>query len=457
MEATPSQDDWSRVQHHAARVRKLTIYKLSSFKIDQRFYELFLDHPGPALLPGLMELACEDVNDDLHDVYTKLFVQPTLRVIQWLINPYNSMSIEKRYEDILVSLQNTTFPVLDKLELTRLDSFDSDRLEPGGPTNIASEAMLNLFSAKLSMQELKHLALVIDFVDLESMKAIASLPKLESLHFFTRALRADQIAEAKLYFLDKFPALKSLHLESLSADFSALIPCLDIIPPSSHTLQLLRLQSELPLANDRQQEISPRELLRAVAPFRALQVLSVVSAASFGLGPPGVAPLDGSALKPLFALHKLSELALGDIPLVLASSDIEDMARAWPKLQILRLGNISSSEVLQRIADRVRLTVQDLLPFALHCPRIELIAVIMRYPDSPTAITSLAPRREVLTKSRLRYLFLRGVNEFVLDPAMAAFLAATFPDVQIKNGSGYVSGEMQELKAMIESFVEQGH
>ena len=92
-----------------------------------------------------------------------------------------------------------------------------------------------------------------------------------------------------------------------------------------------------------------------------------------------------------------------DTPLALSHADVTELAASWPALEVLVLNNEAppTSTPTARPIEREELTLDALLPFAQHCPRLRELGLCISATTTvgASAVPALAPFRRLRTLS----------------------------------------------------------
>lgn len=211
---------------------------------------------------------------------------------------------------------------------------------------------------------------------------LGTLPSLTGLTFALNDVdyRAALLSTPEL----KFAFLLSLDITTSSQNLEPLLGLLDVMPierlrtlrivlklfhrEDTHTIGNAQLLYRPPTTQ------SLQRLIATVSKFKRLQTLSILPWI-FGSHLPEHT-VSGDALRPLLELRELSELDMSRTPFVLAPNDAERMARAWPQLTSLHLGDHGRHNVPE-------VRPADLLHFVKHCPRLVELGLQLLCDDNP--------------------------------------------------------------------------
>ncbi|GJE95675.1 hypothetical protein PsYK624_118610 [Phanerochaete sordida] len=229
-----------------------------------------------------------------------------------------------------------------------------------------------------------------------------------------------------------FPALQYLRVEAATNHVALLRLMRNVAAPS---LLELNLSVKVPLAN--KEEISRRT--EAMVPVEAL--FGVVSRflllRSFSFlyfwqnhwaySSP-VYSIHWRTLLSLSSLRYLEKLDLSAVPMALADADLDALARAWPKIEELRLYDLK--KVVWDFQDRSFLQVDALLSFARFCPLLRVLGLPMEI----SLDTSYREGDELPPPLALETLWVSNIDatEVREDDWTVRLLAAVLPYAQIK-------------------------
>ncbi|GJE85172.1 hypothetical protein PsYK624_012500 [Phanerochaete sordida] len=359
--SVPLPHEWSRFQHHAARVRVLDmpivhgIYILheSCFNTLQNCPIL---HPFP-LVTRLNSMS--DIPVSFLPA-AKIFFPSTLVDITW------SCPTAASYLRLLKLLNTLDLPRLHQLTIiTRFWDSDED-LGLFLPETKAAFRELHLSGRLHTIKSLCIASLCRD-----GWRAAATLPLLQCLELFldTFDIPADS---ASLTFQCGFPVLSELCLSSLSTKPRLLIRCLQTLRlhlPSLRELNLA-LHSCPSLAGDPSDETEActlQELFERVASIPTLESLSLHRSSPQAAQTIAGETLSLDMLIPLFGLPRLRELYLMYMDVALAPADIEQVAKGFPRMERLLLGCSSWYPRRPRLSWPL-ISTPNLLPFAYALP-----------------------------------------------------------------------------------------
>lgn len=369
------------------------------------YASLMRHFPGSRLLPNLTKFYSS--NHDLSDHYP-LFIHSTLTSLH--IDDWGPL-----YTQPIVDTIHRCSESLKHLRLEVVWNWD-DETEGVSPEVSASvsraisslHALSSLSAGRLLPETLVHLA---------------GLPELEDLDFYVYDVGyADVVLHSPTPY--RFSTLRSLKLSCGTTEIASMItlmtylsaPTLELLHISFHIWDLVPLDAPETQHQPRQPtEHQMIQLFSLLVKFTTLRSLEIYSD-SYRLAHPnrGI-PFD--ALHQLFGLQALEDLNLSDVPVRVQPHQIEHLATAWPNIRSLRLG-----EDMRGAIPVVQ--VEDLVPFAVHCPKLTELGIVLRIPARSACLeTNLPFERSTSVLQNLRV----GGSEVVFSSDVAAFVALTFP------------------------------
>jgi hypothetical protein len=250
----------------------------------------------------------------------------------------------------------------------------------------------------------------------DALLHLASLPNLR--HFTYTPNKSDypsllSTIPRKFSPLQKLKIIAENSMECTISFLSALGPYL-----------LVDLEVSIPWAEAIPQitESELQHLFAAVAALKALKRFIIDAPSRFEKELPVAREV---ALSPLFALRGLLELKFIHIPVDPSPTDIETMANSWPDLQCLSLSPYD-------LRDRMPLTVNDLAPFARHCPKLVHLGIQVQSAHLPIASADFP--RSGQNACPLKTLVL-GYSEIQDSSWQAISIAAkqVFPQAQVEH------------------------
>ena len=190
--------------------------------------------------------------------------------------------------------------------------------------------------------------------------------------------------------------------------------------------------------------------------LQSLGLVSIIDASIIDLDqPPKAECININTLKPLFKCPNLNALELvHQYPLDLQQQDVELIAKQWPSLETLLLNNEPV------YLNQSNLTLQALLPFARHCPKLQHLGLFIHATtaDLPSISSFGVPSSEILPRfCKLRRLSM-GVSIITEEGPVALFLSHVCPlGVKLESGVTWDESTMvaEETAQVIESRCEK--
>ena len=427
----PCPDEWMRFQHHAPHVRKLILLP-HGYGDDYTYccvdYSCFdavkSSHPGGPILSTLQELF---VIDKSAMQYASLFVQPSLKVVEGAYTTWDDGST-------LDFLQ----AIAERCPLLQAINF-SDNDDPGTPPMAKALEHVLLSSKHLTSVNVEA------SISPDALVHLSTLPTLIALRFDLN--NVDYRAVLSSTPEPKFPSLLHMDIRPSSQHLEPLVDLLSTMSAKHlRTLQIfLKLYHDEDSFEDDYMLYRPpnaqllHRLYATLPKFKQLRTLEILPETYESHFTEYI--ISGDALHPLLQLHELSELHMSRTPFALGPDDVERMAKAWPNLKSLRLGDLG-----RRSDPEVRPT--DLLHFVRHCPQLTCLGLQLLCEDEQTPTDGRAV--EGCPESPLRTLHL-GEDTIIKDVAsLAAFLSDAFPLAQVKHHYFSFEGEPPEWAEQIE-------
>ena len=377
-------------------------------------------YPGTRLLPNLRRFHADYIK--LHPFY-HLFIQPTLVKLDLenctveSIQPFiqcahlcasslKVLNLEEVYYDLWEAPPPPDIPLGVSraiCSLTALTDVSVGDLRPEALAHLATLPRLKYLSFK--MLDAVHVGHPLPAASFQSLGQVRIYTRLEDVSPVAAFLRAST-----------FPQLRSM---SLSWDPSV---GRDVRNPSARSLALLfdALGDHLGL---RSVSISP-ELVDYAAPESTVHIQHIHG---------------------LLRLRDLAELDMSKIPCALTPGDLTDCARACPKMRTLHLG-----DRVRRMLPRVE--VQDLLPFAAHCPALRTLGLCMIIPAKSLG-SAIRPPFGWQYRSQLESLDVGGTS-VAFSPDVVCFLARVFPRARLHSSDYNTNLTLQQIGGMRDAMVK---
>lgn len=158
------------------------------------------------------------------------------------------------------------------------------------------------------------------------------------------------------------------------------------------------------------------ELTASLRPFTTLRHFAIEAYFAPEVLPEHIAT--ASILEPFLTMPCLEKLEFGYIPFALKAEDLARMARAWPELERLEIG--------QDVAHPPpTIQLEDLIPFALHCPKLRSLGLPLLVPENTRCLEYALPPGQ--SKSVLAVINAGDTEGIMISPAVKEFLARVFP------------------------------
>jgi hypothetical protein len=361
-------DEWARFRLHAKHVRQLS-YDVGSAIFDETLMQTLRDtFPDGQVLPALRVLDWVAwFAGDMQGLC--FFMSPTTYKLS--IRPQRSACTP--YLSQVKDMIRTVGPPLVDIEL-----YFSESLGDGVPT-------ITAFLGGVLQLCPNVIKLATKSVVFEAMLA-ASIPLLLDLTCLTLS-QFDDIWEGERYArlppitYNPLPAVREVHGDGLSLwNF--------LLPTIGTTVQRVVIQMK---GNDGRL-LTPVETFTQF--FKCIgnscpQLISLNLHGIFIIELPNHDPLIG-VLRPLLACRQLAELIIEtigkiadedgpehvDLCFTLSDDDVDEMALAWPQLQIFRIRNtLMASEPTVEL----RLTQRALASLLNHCPRLRSVTLTLQF------------------------------------------------------------------------------
>ncbi|GJE95038.1 hypothetical protein PsYK624_112170 [Phanerochaete sordida] len=424
--------DWARLKHHAHRVRHIDLgvsvweRNKASFSVPYKtLHEVKQSVPGPGpLLPNLRSINVQPDSEAciplvLHSGITHMTL-------------FDNYLGHTNVEEILAQLQACAA----KLEFLVLRNSVFDGMQTAGEIN-AQTALLSRCS------QLRHLRTTVSLTQ-ASFICLASLTTLHVLRVAAPVLLDSHLTSLTPRSLS-FPELVELQLQGRIEDVARLLSACRL--PQLHFLDLeLNMSAEemaMSLSPDSGSSVhSVERLTTALAGFSAVGMLCIELHTQ-----PGREDVPGEALLPLAALHDLRIVHLRKFPVRFTPEVVAALARAWPRLK-----DLSLNEHADYGAASTGICIEDLRPFAEHCPVLRKLVL----PVAPSPATAHSPSRGASTAPPaphgLEHLDLRHsqIESEEECRRIAQFLVAVFPGVRLQTRD-----DNREMVGMVEKFIRE--
>ena len=270
---------------------------------------------------------------------------------------------------------------------------------------------------------------------------LAQLPELRSLKL---ALRPDNVAALQTSGQSNlFPALRELAV----TDQDSLSVCLAVFQHvSSPELRAVSLEF-------RGEQWAFETVVDAIAAVGSRPYAEVLTSVTISSGPFGrhiFFPITSHMLKPLYSLPSLTELVLS----INCDYDIDDgtldlIGRTWPHLRRLELG----FDDLNRVWREPKVSLSSLADLARACPKLEVLRIgvdTTKLPPAPASAPAPigAPLRRTPRPPAHPLRTLRVGWSEIQDPVpVAGFLSDTFPRLRTVNTAWLIAEDFEDMPA----------
>ncbi|RDB16527.1 hypothetical protein Hypma_002894 [Hypsizygus marmoreus] len=403
----PESNDWKRFDHYRRRVRSLSYHAAES------------PHP---LHPSVF--------DDIARTRTTLDILPNMRSLTWDAPlPLSVMFMHGCLKVFAVhlpgSLRDTSPAPFFHDIAARMPGLTHLDLRLSFPMRHIEEDVATLVKSLLKLQKLTLPRHAFTTKLAEEAAQLAHLVCVEFQYLSEQGTcdPDDTLSFSPALEDGAFPALADF---STTITFSATTRFLDS-PYAPINLTALYIDSPL---------IEPPSDVQALTALIAthchlLKSLALVSAVDartrLTSPPPKDACVNMDTLRPLFRCPNLTSLELvHHYPVDVSMHDMEELAKAWPALEVLLLGNEPA------YIDHPSLTLGALVPFARWCPRLRHLGMFVRADGEALAEVERSPPTFV----SLRTLSL-GVSPFPFPPPAFPSPSAftTSPSTQDETGT----------------------
>ncbi|KAF8629309.1 hypothetical protein AX15_003513 [Amanita polypyramis BW_CC] len=432
----PESSDWKRFERYSGRVRRLRY------------------RPGNSHCP-----ISQSVFDDIARTRTSLAILPNMHTLEW----EGSLTLCVMF--MHSNIRRFAIRLPHVMDLTSVDTSLASDISQVSLSPKSSSILRPFFADVIDrMPNLTHLNIKMNFaisrVESEVAELIRGLKKLKKFAAPRYCVTTDIMdVLSKLEFLGcvefqysddqgcgdpedvseftptveegVFPSLWDLGLAVCYDDFTRFINA----PFAPTNLRMVYLDSQFFETPE-----GIKSLLVALSEnCQLLQSLALLSRVDVMNGIQGIDPADEQCitfdiLKPLLNCPNLTSFELvHGCPVVVTQDEIEELAEKWPSLETLLLNNEPG------FINDARLTLDALLPFARHCPRLRHLGMFINastvgqtYNSTPTR-RSREPRYAPIFKS-LRKLSM-GVSPVSDINGVTLFLSSICPaDCLVESG-----------------------
>ncbi|KAL1941642.1 hypothetical protein VTO73DRAFT_7081 [Trametes versicolor] len=416
----PDRIEWTRFDHYAGHVRDFVwpsdVKELSPSTL------AVLSHrcaDGRPLFPQIRSLILKGPTAAQGFSYANLFLAPTLSQLVLSVHFDRPDTMCQAFKHVGATCKNLM--ILQLRGVTAEDDLSSD---PEGPTTqkLADDvngALAELLRAlpKLGIYSTERL-----FTSASCMEALATLPRLSLVHFDVLPEEMDTIAASAACRQRGgkwFNALADMWLsvdrldESTAAFFDAL---------RGERLRQLEIRSFIQPDSSM---LKKHFELVARHPLTNLKVIFDDSPT----GNRGPTTFDArEALQPLYAVSNLSHLEIRCPVLDVSARAVRDTANAWRGIQTLAF---YSYGLPHPGVDKPSLTLEDLVPLAVNCLRLDELVI----PLNAEKIPDEAVLKQLLPEpSQCALWEFTAVHAPIEDPGqVAGVLARLFPELRAVN------------------------
>ncbi|GJE95046.1 hypothetical protein PsYK624_112250 [Phanerochaete sordida] len=410
----PTPSEWGRFKLYAKRVRVLGLFS-APLSIDgparlMRWLDVLARaFPDTPVFPNLRQL---HMGPDFVE-YVHLFLQPNLT--EFHLARYTTEAVQT----VVPCLQRACAPTIRNLSFCQTGPISRIVREMDALTKAYEDFMK-------SCRSLVRLETSIPF-RLSTLAKLAALPSLEQLIIHTPFLEELDDAEPMPEHIH-LPALVSLDLHSTVEDIlrylrAASMPAIRNMALGTNWVNVPAFVSPAPGVP----LVSTHELAEIIShlpKFPSLQRIHIF--------PPLAHPaalLRASTLTPLTSLPNLVIVDIYRFHFDLRPADVMAMARAWPALQCLCLGAYGQDAP----PDPPKICVEDLYPFAQHCPALATLEMLVAGSSALARRTQPFAPEERVVHMRLKTFsvgpsLIRDVDDQL---RAARFVRAVFPRAQL--------------------------
>ncbi|KAJ7166210.1 hypothetical protein C8R46DRAFT_1276087 [Mycena filopes] len=396
--------DWDRFLLYARRVRSFVLDE--NLKTPEAYETLALRFPQQSILPHLEKLDWFPVIPNYFG-YVRLFLTPTITNLHLTIESFSDLTI--------LSTAALTCPRLTEVGL--------------GCISDSGLALVSKFVCHLHHLE----SLVVGCLDEAAFSHIARLPNLRYLWLMSPAsLRC--IALKPDPHSPHFPVLRKLKLESID-EVHTLLAFLG----KSSLVEMTIVGSSFP--SPPTQSVS-KQFYAALAQHcgpSSLQKLTLQNG-YYSTSTPNAGQLDiysvgGDALEPLLVFRNLVMLQLSHS----AGFHLDDLASAWPRIEILQLRPHSSCRLPPRV------TLEGVYAFAKHCPSLKSLTIAFDATTVPKI--KINGKRLRVVQDRLELIDVAH-SPIRKRRSVAKFLGAIFPSLHIISTSHDRYDEIEDAETV---------
>ncbi|KAJ7218206.1 hypothetical protein C8J57DRAFT_1395394 [Mycena rebaudengoi] len=414
--------DWERPLFYARRVKRFTFHLVLGSDVPENIFEVLnLCLPGDHLFPNLEALYWFSAT--INFPFIRLFLSPRITDIAILCLSRSHLSI--------LSTLGCKYPALKHVSI----SFGVDIMESQA---VMADGILSISAFVRGLEGIESLGLHI--LDQETLECVGHFPTLKSLQL--QGLPTITSTPIPIPDSPMFPSLLECDLEGVE------------IGPSTRFLEMFS-SSPLHSLSVEFTSCAPAAAIEgfyaAVAtacPHSILRCLELTHGMDMPETGREAYMVSGKALRALFCFASLRVISIAS-PVGFDLDDVamRQIARAWPKIEILHLITAFPSTPLTK----TRSTLQCLLSFAQYCPNLRTLNLTL---DAsivpPLGTTSLS--QEALTSWNVGYSAISS-SRFV-----SRFISALFPNLRYVDPSNDAEissrNRWKEVKELVPLFAE---
>ncbi|GJE85045.1 hypothetical protein PsYK624_011220 [Phanerochaete sordida] len=417
--------EWRRFLWYTAKIR--SIGSVSPYDIVQsKVVNIGLDwdsvmryHPGDRLLPNLEAVHCSEISTP---GWLPQFIRPPLRELTIRFpEPWDATPLLEACRSCAGTMAHFEYspPSLPRVSV-EAETLQAERVS----------------QAILSFEVLR--TLIVPQITPEAFRHIGSLSSLKQL---TTRLPEGFQTPANI----PFHSLEHLELSYESLDAAPLIILLThTAAPGLTELQIAHTRRGPPCSPSPAGTLA---LLHLLPKFTSLHSLTLLAqhGEHFDLNELSQPEHALTALAPLLALRHLTHLDLRDTHISPTPVELDAIIGAWPHIATLRLGDDAHDGA-------PTLQLEDLLPFALRCARLEALGLRVAV-DGEKEYGEGMPSGE--SQSGVRYLWLGALTGPGSYRGAVRYIESLFPDALVHPSASFRTGDeawraMNELMAYSE-------
>ncbi|KAI5899336.1 uncharacterized protein SCHCODRAFT_02483999 [Schizophyllum commune H4-8] len=355
----PTPDEWTRVLHHAPRVRYVNDAGADPYPYDiahESIEALALSFPGSVLFPNARTVNVRESMFEASIAFTRLLISSSLNEIAF---DWNAKRSPLETASVVSLLGARCKPTVVKLG------------QYGSSTVISMDFINILHSVLSEWPQLEEL--YVPCMLTKTLRRIASYPNLEKLDVSTFAMRL-QCLLGELHPVDDiedgFPALRSLSMMNVSPEYADwALSMMSRSPVKSLTLYIdapAPVQKWRPIFHRvsawANRQNGPTDLTFSEYELRTRQELAESEEM--------LEPITLDDLEPLFSLRNVTTLTLEIQWLMISDDMLAKIATTWPTLESLYFEDVNPK------LDGAHLTLAGLAILPRMCPRIRNLGTL---------------------------------------------------------------------------------